>query len=103
MGEAQNSLQQTPTAQPVIVVSSQFLKIGGIRYQLGIMPTIFNPPYTMTNTAIMIPILRKFSGVIIGVLKLGDRVDYQSNNTTIPMNTDHTTMVVMVMNQRFIT
>jgi hypothetical protein len=41
--------------------------LGGIRYPLGIMPTIFNPPYMITNTAIMIPILRKFSGVIIGV------------------------------------
>jgi hypothetical protein len=76
---------------------------GGIGYPLGIMPTIFNPPYTMTKTAIMIPILRKFSGVIIGVLKLKVGVEYQSNNTTIPMNTDHTTMAVMVMNQRFIT
>jgi len=35
------------------------------------MPTIFNPPYTMTKTAIMIPSLRKFSGVIIGVLTFG--------------------------------
>ena len=53
-------------------------KIGGIRYPLGIMPTIFNPPYMMTKTAIMIPILRKFSGVIIGVLKFGG--DYNDLN-----------------------
>ncbi len=76
---------------------------GGIGYPLGIMPAIFNPPYTMTKTAIMIPILRKFSGVIICVLKLGEGVDHQSNNITIPMNMDYATMVAMLMNQRFIT
>ena len=41
----------------------------------------------MTKTAIMIPILRKFSGVIIGVLKFGG--DYNDLNVSFATTNHH--------------